>query len=54
MRFGDEKASVKCIMKVDHNFKQATVEPNILRIFQALEFEFELLTPEVIHIDFVP
>jgi hypothetical protein len=39
--FGDERATVKFIMKVYHDFKQTMVEPTISRAFQALEFEFD-------------
>jgi hypothetical protein len=38
--FGGEKASVKFLMKVYHDFKQTMVEPNIWGAFQALDFEF--------------
>jgi hypothetical protein len=44
VRFEDEKATVKFIMKRDHDIKQTTVEPNIWGAFQALGFEFEFDT----------
>jgi hypothetical protein len=39
--FGDEKATVKFVMKVYRDFKQTVVEPNIWGAFQALGFEFD-------------
>jgi hypothetical protein len=40
--FGDEKATVKVIIKPYHDFKQTMVEPNRWRVFQALGFEFDI------------
>jgi hypothetical protein len=42
--FGDEKATLKFIMKIYHDFKQTMVEPNLWGGFQALGFEFEFDT----------
>jgi hypothetical protein len=39
--FEDEEETVKCIMKVYHDFKQTIVEPNIWGAFQAIGFEFD-------------
>jgi hypothetical protein len=42
--FEDEKETVKFIIKVYHDLKQAIMEPNIQEAFKAIEFEFELNT----------
>jgi hypothetical protein len=42
--FEDEKETVKFIMKVDRDFKQTMVEPNIWGAFRAIGFEFEFDT----------
>jgi hypothetical protein len=42
--FEDEKESVKFIVKVDHDFKQTMVEPNIWGAFRVIGFEFEFDT----------
>jgi phosphopantothenoylcysteine synthetase/decarboxylase len=42
--FEDQKATVKSIMKVYHDFKPTILEPNIWRTFQALGFEFDTKT----------
>jgi hypothetical protein len=39
--FGDEKATVRFVVKGDHDFKQTMVEPDRWGAFEALEFEFE-------------
>jgi hypothetical protein len=42
--FGDEKATVKFIMKASHDFTQTIVQLNIWGAFQALGFELEFDT----------
>jgi hypothetical protein len=42
--FGDEKTTVKYVIKVHHEFKSTMITPNISAAFQALEFEFETRT----------
>jgi hypothetical protein len=43
-RFEDEKETVKCIMKVYHDFKQTMVDPNIYGALRAIGFEFDTET----------
>jgi hypothetical protein len=39
--FDDEKATMKCTMKVYHDFKQTMAEPHIWRALPAIGFEFD-------------